>query len=111
MNLNFVPHLAGIGFLALVLSYLGVTALRRWAEKRKILDLPNERSSHTRPTPLGGGLGIVVVSLIGFIFTWLLNPTWLLLPFLIYLSGAGIIAAVSWLDDLHSLPNRIRFSA
>jgi len=109
--MHFALQVSGIAFLALVLSYLGVAALRRWAEKRKILDLPNERSSHTRPTPLGGGLGIVVVSLIGLIFTWLLNPTWFLLPSLIYLSGAGIIAVVSLLDDLRPLPTRMRFAA
>jgi len=59
MNLTFVLQLSGIGFLALMLSYLGVAALRRWAERKNILDFPNDRSSHTLPTPRGGGIAIV----------------------------------------------------
>jgi Fuc2NAc and GlcNAc transferase len=59
MNLTFALQILEIGFLALALSYLGVAALRRWAERRQILDIPNERSSHTLPTPRGGGIAIV----------------------------------------------------
>jgi len=59
MNLTFALQILGVGFLALVLSFLGVAALRRWAERRRILDIPNERSSHTLPIPRGGGIAIV----------------------------------------------------
>ncbi|MDR1063398.1 MAG: glycosyltransferase family 4 protein [Azoarcus sp.] len=39
---------------------LALTAsLRRYALRQHLLDLPNARSSHTRPTPRGGGLAIV----------------------------------------------------
>jgi len=55
MNLTFVLQIFGVGFLALVLSYLGVAVLRRWAERRQILDIPNERSSHSLPIPRSGG--------------------------------------------------------
>jgi UDP-N-acetylmuramyl pentapeptide phosphotransferase/UDP-N-acetylglucosamine-1-phosphate transferase len=34
---------------------------------------------------------------------------WLL--FLFYAFGVGLIATVSWFDDLHTLPNRVRFAA
>jgi UDP-N-acetylmuramyl pentapeptide phosphotransferase/UDP-N-acetylglucosamine-1-phosphate transferase len=54
---------AGLSILAIALSFAGVGVFRRWAEKRGILDLPNDRSSHTQPTPRGGGLVIVVVAL------------------------------------------------
>ena len=111
MNLPFALQLSGIGFLALVLSYLGVAGLRRWAEKREILDFPNERSSHTLPTPRGGGLAIVFFPVVGLVTAWLINPTWLLWALSAYLFGAVLIAAVSWLDDLRPLPNRIRFAA
>jgi len=104
-------EIASIGLTALLISYLGVAGLRRWAERRQILDIPNQRSSHTRPTPRGGGLAIVIVSLLGWIVAWGFTPTWHLTRLLAYLSGAIFIAAVSWLDDLHSLPNRIRFAA
>jgi len=111
MNLPFALQVSGVSFLALVLSYLGVTGLRRWAEKREILDFPNERSSHTFPTPRGGGIAIVFFVLFGFAIAWLINPTWLLWAFSAYLFGAALIAVVSWLDDLRPLLNRIRFAA
>jgi UDP-N-acetylmuramyl pentapeptide phosphotransferase/UDP-N-acetylglucosamine-1-phosphate transferase len=96
---------------ALVLSYLGVVGLRRWAERRHMLDIPNERSSHTRPTPRGGGLAIVLVVLAGWLVAVRFYPGAPVQAGLIYAAGAGLIAAVSWLDDLRSLSNRVRFAA
>lgn len=96
---------------ALILSYAGVASIRRWAEHRQILDVPNARSSHTRPTPRGGGLAIVVVSLAGWgLFAWL-HPQSVGKPGLAYVIGALLIAAISGWDDLRSLPNRVRFAA
>lgn len=86
------------GFIA---SVLGVGLYRKWSYRRELFDLPNERSSHTIPTPRGGGLVIVVVCLalyliigpvLGFRFSWG------------YFAGAILVAFVSWLDDLYSLP-------
>ena len=83
-----------------VTSYLGVAAYRRFSSKRGLLDVPNARSSHEIPTPRGGGLIIVIVSLISycavsFIATY--NISWG------YVVGALLIALVSWLDDLYSI--------
>ncbi len=100
-----------LGILALALSYGGVGCLRRWAECRQLLDFPNERSSHTHPTPRGGGLVIVILSTTGLIFAWLRYPTLSAAALTAYLVGAWLIAGVSWLDDLRSLPNRVRFAA
>ena len=105
-----MPHMA-IFVAALVLSYIGVGYSRCWAERRQILDIPNERSSHTRPVPRGGGLAIVFFSLVGLVTTWLIHPAWSLGALSAYLSGAALISVVSWLDDLRPLPNRIRFAA
>ena len=54
---------AGLG--AAVVSWLITALARRYAMAKLMLDIPNERSSHTRPTPRGGGLGIAIVVLIG----------------------------------------------
>jgi len=71
---------------------------RRWAAER-MLDKPNGRSSHTRPTPRGGGLGIVIGVLIG---AWsLLISRSLSIPLreIAALSlGGGIVALIGWLD-------------
>lgn len=79
---------------------------------RSILDIPNERSSHTVPTPSGGGAAIVVVTLSGLLLTQVLWPSlcpWSKLS--AYLFGALLISIISWLDDLHSLSLVIRFCA
>jgi UDP-N-acetylmuramyl pentapeptide phosphotransferase/UDP-N-acetylglucosamine-1-phosphate transferase len=86
---------------AFAASVVGVGLFRRWSRGRKLYDVPNERSSHTIPTPRGGGLVIVLVCLslylvIGGIFH---------LPFSWgYFCGALLVAVVSWIDDLYSLP-------
>jgi UDP-N-acetylmuramyl pentapeptide phosphotransferase/UDP-N-acetylglucosamine-1-phosphate transferase len=99
----------GFGLAAAVLAYLGVAVLIRWAERRQILDIPNERSSHTRPTPRGGGLAIVVVALGGWLVALSLSRDAWKGTDLIYVVGAAFVASVSWLDDLRSLSNRVRF--
>jgi UDP-N-acetylmuramyl pentapeptide phosphotransferase/UDP-N-acetylglucosamine-1-phosphate transferase len=90
----------------IILSYLGVYFIRRYAEKRELLDHPNERSSHEVPTPRGGGLAIVILVLAISLWSALeagLNRG------LIYIVGGLVIAGLGWRDDLHSLSPRIRF--
>ncbi|NTU56942.1 MAG: hypothetical protein HGA79_11895, partial [Anaerolineales bacterium] len=93
--------------LLTILSYLGVWIIRRYAEKRQLLDHPNERSSHSLPTPRGGGLAIVLlVTVTGF---WSVRGAgWS--PYLIYLVCGLVIAFLGWRDDTHSLPPRVRFA-
>ena len=98
----------GLSAAALILSYLAVAGLRRWAERRQILDVPNERSSHSRPTPRGGGLATVVIALLGCWFCALFIPPTSWLALVTYTSGAVLVAGVSWLDDLRPLPYWIR---
>jgi Fuc2NAc and GlcNAc transferase len=52
---------AAITFLA---SALLTALVRRYLLGRRILDIPNERSSHLAPTPRGGGVSVVVVFLL-----------------------------------------------
>src|SRR5690349_10406957 len=94
-------------FLILVFgcSWLGVEIMRRWILRRGLLDVPNERSSHTTPTPRGGGLVIVLTCLLAYGAI----GYWFRLPISYgYLVAAVAVAAVSWLDDLYSLPFWLR---
>jgi len=89
-----------------LLSYAGVEIFRRWSLSRNLLDIPNQRSSHTIPTPRGGGLVIVINCLVVYsIYTlWITgNFNWG------YALGAILIAGVSWLDDLYSVAFVWRF--
>ena len=89
-----------------LLSYFGVEWFRRWSSKKRIYDIPNERSSHVAPKPRGGGLIFVVVSMvfysaytIGFQGSFEVG----------YLAAAILISLVSWLDDLFSISFIWRF--
>lgn len=89
-----------------LLTYLGVEAFRRWSLRREFFDVPNERSSHQTPTPRGGGLVLVVVCLVFYTCAALFfqgKVSWG------YLSGALLIALISWLDDLYTISFVWRF--
>lgn len=96
------------GFFAVFLTTLfGTEIFRRWSLRKELFDVPNERSSHTVPTPRGGGLIIVIVCLTAYTL-WTLtisgNFQWS------YLLGAFLIALVSWIDDLYTISSGWRFT-
>src|ERR1041384_931897 len=93
-----------------VLSAFAVFLLRRWAVRRNIVDVPNERSSHARPTARGGGLAIVGVTFLGLgivVGADACTPMSVWLPFA---GGSLLIAVVSWWDDLRSVKAGIRLT-
>ncbi len=97
-----------ITFLALtLLAYLGVAWIRRVALQRAILDHPNERSSHSIPTPRGGGLAIAaltILTILAYNFAYAFTPQ----SVAFCISGA-MLAYVGWRDDVRSLSPRVRF--
>jgi UDP-N-acetylmuramyl pentapeptide phosphotransferase/UDP-N-acetylglucosamine-1-phosphate transferase len=74
--------------------------------RHKILDIPNERSSHLAPTPRGGGLAIVLSWYLGItiLFFWGQIEKSL---FLALLSGV-ILAVISLVDDIVTVKPLIR---
>ena len=75
----------------------------RIADKCNIIDKPNQRSSHTTIVLRGGGIifmiGAWVWSLFfGFHYPW-------------FLAGLTLVAGVSFVDDIHSLPDSVRLVA
>ena len=84
--------------LVSILATWGVIGLLR---RRSLFDLPNQRSSHDIPTPLGGGLAVVPVVLVFWVALALLSISES--PRVLTLSVAGgalVLAIVSWIDDL-----------
>ena len=97
--------------IIIILSYIGVGEIRKWADRRNVLDIPNERSSHSKPTPKGGGIVIVCFTLIGLVLTKLaLNIEIDSLFLSIYIICSILIAGISLLDDIYTLKNSIRFA-
>lgn len=95
--------------MVLLLAFMGTAAVRRYALVRRIMDIPNARSSHSAPTPRGGGAALVVTYLFSLVLWDLLHG---LAPELFWslLCGGGLIAFVGFWDDRSSLPARTRFA-
>ncbi|TCV55893.1 MraY family glycosyltransferase [Pseudomonas fluorescens] len=85
-------------FAVALLGFFLTWILRRYALSRSLIDIPNARSSHSVPTPRGGGVAIVLSFLIampilaeGNVLTW---------NVMISLLGAGAgVAILGFLDD------------
>jgi UDP-N-acetylmuramyl pentapeptide phosphotransferase/UDP-N-acetylglucosamine-1-phosphate transferase len=83
----------------------------RWANARQIVAVPNERSSHSRITPVGGGapLAVCVVGAAAVLGWRHGSPLEAWAP--AYVAGALAIVAVSWLDDLRGVGVWVRLTA
>ena len=72
----------------------------RFAKRRKIMDLPNARSSHHEGTVRGGGVVFYVACLLFFLMHHLMWP-WFIL-------GMTLIAFISLWDDVRSVSPNLR---
>ena len=72
----------------------------RIADHFNIIDKPNQRSSHSRVTLLGGGIIFLFGAWLWAAFFGLQYP-W-------FMAGLTLIAFVSFIDDVHSVSNKIR---
>lgn len=75
----------------------------RIADKFNIIDKPNERSSHSTIVLRGGGIIFLIGAWVwsaffGFEYPW-------------FLAGLTLVAGVSFVDDIHSLPDSVRLVA
>ena len=94
MNIYMTYGIIFVILLLLELAYFKI------ADKFNIIDKPNERSSHSSIVLRGGGiiflLGAWVWSFaFGFQYPW-------------YLLCLTLVAGVSFIDDIHSLPDSVR---
>jgi UDP-N-acetylmuramyl pentapeptide phosphotransferase/UDP-N-acetylglucosamine-1-phosphate transferase len=97
-----LPILLAVSALGAAVSWITVAVVRDAARRRGLLDMPNARSSHGVPTPRLGGLGIVagVIAALGLAAVLGADVRGALVPV-----GLGVVvAAVSLIDDVRSLP-------
>ncbi len=88
--------------LAFLISFVSVWLIKTRLSKQ-LLDIPNERSSHTTPTPRGGGLGFIIA----FATTLpLLLPPAHLLPIYLILTPLVVVGLI---DDRQGVPSSIRY--
>ena len=92
-----------IYFLISILLLLAEVVYFRIADKCNIIDKPNQRSSHSTIVLRGGGIIFMIGAWVwsaffGFDYPW-------------FLAGLTLVAGVSFVDDIHSLPDSVRLVA
>lgn len=97
-------------FLAALAATLFATGwVRTTLLRHRVLDRPNHRSSHSAPTPRGGGIAVIGVLALLLLTAPAVLPAvptghWLVL------AGLLILAALGWIDDLKNLSPSLRLS-
>lgn len=87
---------------SLVLTYL----IKNYAVEKSLVADVNERSSHTVPTPHGGGVAIVITWFVGLFYLYFSNE---IESNLFYTLLVGIIiSVVSFFDDIYELSAKFR---
>ena len=73
-----------------------------------IIDKPNERSSHSTIVLRGGGV-IFTISMIAWAIMMVAQGNDIV-PYLPFLCGLVLVAGISFVDDIHSLPDGLRMA-
>ena len=92
-----------IYFFIFILLLIAELVYFRIADKYNIIDKPNQRSSHSTIVLRGGGIIFLIGAWVwsaffGFEYPW-------------FLAGVTLIAGVSFVDDIRSLPDSVRLVA
>jgi Fuc2NAc and GlcNAc transferase len=109
--------LSGLLLFPFVCAFVLTAWLRRYALARRMIDIPNARSSHTVPTPRGGGAAIVIAFFAALMLLMSMERSigeaappdpallWALL------GGGGLVAVVGFIDDHGHVAARWRLLA
>ena len=76
-----------------------------------IVDKPNERSSHSTVVLRGGGVIFTFSALVWALLMLVKGESGVVLEYLPFLVGLLIVASVSFIDDIRSLPDSVRLVA
>ncbi|KAB7889884.1 MraY family glycosyltransferase [Poseidonibacter ostreae] len=90
----------------LIASFLLTYFIKNYAIKKSLVAVINERSSHTTPTPQGGGIAIATTWFVGLFYLYLTNE---IEANLFYALLVGlVISIVSFFDDIYELSAKLR---
>ena len=96
-------------FIFFLLAFAMTYFMRAYALKKNIIDNPNERSSHSVPTPRGGGVAVVCSYLLAL--TVLIYSQQLTVHIGLTLIAAGfVIALLGFLDDHGHINSMLRLA-
>ncbi len=97
-----------IYLVLLLISFSLTYFIKNYAIKKSLIAQVNERSSHTNPTPHGGGIAIAITWFIGLVYLYF---TAQIETNLFYALLFGfIISIVSFFDDIYELSPKLRLS-
>ncbi|MFV5585851.1 glycosyltransferase family 4 protein [Acinetobacter oleivorans] len=92
-----------------LISFLLTGYMRHYALKKNIIDKPNERSSHTIPTPRGGGVSIVITFLLVLVGLMISHQLQLTTGLILVAAGLGV-AVLGFLDDHGHINSMLRLA-
>ncbi|MBV9654922.1 MAG: undecaprenyl/decaprenyl-phosphate alpha-N-acetylglucosaminyl 1-phosphate transferase [Acetobacteraceae bacterium] len=104
----FLRHLAFAGALALLSA-----AIVRLMIGARVMDTPDDRKAHDRPTPKSGGVGVVMAFLIGtFVLYRYAEFSRIAEPYFRgVIEASAAIALVAFIDDLKDWPFTVKLGA
>ncbi|MCT7590669.1 MraY family glycosyltransferase [Aliarcobacter butzleri] len=95
-----------IYIILLLISFLLTYFIKNYMIKKSLVASVNERSSHTVPTPHGGGIALAITWFIGLIYLYFIGE---ISPNLFYaLLFGAVISIVSFFDDIYELSPKLR---
>lgn len=99
-HIAFYTHVL-FGIVLTVIALLGTEFMRRYG---RIIDRPNQRSSHVRPLPRSGGVSIVITFLLGMVFIITQGDITLISKQYMwgFVISAMLIAGISLIDDIYN---------
>jgi UDP-N-acetylmuramyl pentapeptide phosphotransferase/UDP-N-acetylglucosamine-1-phosphate transferase len=100
---------AAVAIATGLLCWIATGALISILRQRAVLDRPNERSSHRVPTPRGGGIAVTGSILLAWLALYRAGSV--TTGMIGVALGAGVLAVVSWVDDLRGLSPGVRLVA
>ena len=96
------------------LAIVGLSAFASFLLTRhlKAFDVPNERSSHTKAMPRGGGIGIVCAFLVGILLIHFMGDKAPIYTsyFMGFLCSSFVIAGISLYDDFQPISFKLRLA-
>lgn len=99
-HVTFYTHVV-FGLVLTLLALGGTELMRRYG---RIIDRPNQRSSHVRPLPRSGGVSIVLTFLLGMVFVVVQSDIQLINAQYMwgFVISAMLIAGISLIDDIYN---------
>ena len=89
--------------IVFLFSFFTTGFIRKYSLNHALIDIPSDRSSHTVPTPRGGGLSITIPVLLCicllFFFGWVNTEITMALGI-----GGLLVAVIGWIDDHKHIP-------